>query len=423
MSSAREIRQWFRQCFVFLCGAKSVKKKGAGHGRLGEGVVQSRLPEAVCGPFVDRIEFGSRLLPDNGSLARLALGMHPQLDPPKHSGRSTVALVVYHAATGSFRAEVATATEVVGLAGGVDAGCCAIARLLTRRAGHTPLDCVDRVVVAVSALKELLPGYQCRQMLAEQLADEVQVICAWQEGARPRAKAITVAELWPHPCAYRHLGRDEVAVFAGSLASLCEAPFTGESDSARRNLYEGTKEAAMTEYCDDEVHPVRYAAGVLFETGVSEVCAAVPAADHTVSIEAVARLSFALEARRRSGNRALLLLVSDQWGVLHAPFAVGRSYLVERGFGDLLTAVHNPLTGAVQELRCSDLTGVVPVANSDAPAANATPMEGCTVTAPCASDSVSRSSLQGGDESQAGDVAVGKDPAAQDSLAADMRDK
>ena len=119
------------------------------------------------------------------------------------------------------------------------------------------------------------------------------------------------------------------------------------------------------------------------------------------------------EARRRSGNRALLLLVSDQWGVLHAPFAVGRSYLVERGFGDLLTAVHNPLTGAVQELRCSDLTGVVPVANSDAPAANATPMEGCTVTAPCASDSVSRSSLQGGDESQAGDVAVGKESGSQ----------
>eukprot|EP00927_Polykrikos_kofoidii_P037919 TRINITY_DN32123_c0_g1_i1.p1 TRINITY_DN32123_c0_g1~~TRINITY_DN32123_c0_g1_i1.p1 ORF type:complete len:466 (+),score=62.90 TRINITY_DN32123_c0_g1_i1:84-1481(+) len=105
----------------------------------------------------------------------------------------------------------------------------------------------------------------------------------------------------------------------------------------------------------EEAHPVRFAAGVLFCSGAVKTCSASPASDPTCTIDAVERLAVWLEEYRDSGDEPTLLVCSDQFGVLHAPFAAGREYLCRSGFGDLALLVHMRETGELQELLCKDL--------------------------------------------------------------------
>merc|ERR1712151_713127 len=87
-------------------------------------------------------------------------------------------------------------------------------------------------------------------------------------------------------------------------------------------------------------------------------CAAAPAVEYPCSIDSVARLSVHLEEQRDQGDAAKLLLVCDAWGVLHAPFAVGRSYLLEHGFGDVAMMLHDAASGRLRSLNCSELAGI-----------------------------------------------------------------
>ena len=91
----------------------------------------------------------------------------------------------------------------------------------------------------------------------------------------------------------------------------------------------------------DELHPIRYAAGVLYENGDIDVASQNKALEYGNSIDPVTKLVPKFEEKLRIGVRPIAVLQCDQFGNLHAPFAPARSYLSEYGFRDLVVLVHD----------------------------------------------------------------------------------
>lgn len=97
----------------------------------------------------------------------------------------------------------------------------------------------------------------------------------------------------------------------------------------------------------DHLHPIRYAAGVLFADGSSSVSWQKKGIEYGTTVDACAALAQALEeeaeddgegGRRR--RRPVVLIQADQFGVCHAPFGVARAFLKEYGHSELVCLVH-----------------------------------------------------------------------------------
>ena len=97
----------------------------------------------------------------------------------------------------------------------------------------------------------------------------------------------------------------------------------------------------------DHLHPIRYAAGVIFADGSSSVSWQKKGIEYGTTVDACAALAQALEeeaeddgegGRRR--RRPVVLIQADQFGVCHAPFGVARAFLKEYGHSELVCLVH-----------------------------------------------------------------------------------
>ena len=69
------------------------------------------------------------------------------------------------------------------------------------------------------------------------------------------------------------------------------------------------------------------------------------------------------DARERTDSKPKLLLMVDQFGVCHAPFASARSLLTEHGYQDILCVVHDS-SGKLSTHKASSL---VPAPSGDYP--------------------------------------------------------
>jgi len=341
-----------------------------GHGKFGEGVVDTASNIDECGLLMDRFNLESLdgALPADIVLADLAFNVRGQITPPRHSGFRVICLLVYRHA-GKLAVEVGFNCEVVSLTGGVCAEKNAVTKLVTKFSGKTPLDTVERVVIVSDADHVILPGLNCREFLMEHLPPSVRVVAAWHDSTspprpagipgpgRPHMRTAALQDIYPHANAYRRVARADVAAFAEQLAARC-APVPAEP-SATKRLFEATLKRAQDHKETDEkqLHPVYYAAGALFQSGEVRVCTSAVAIEYPCSIDAVARLSVWLEEHVQNGDHPTTVVVCDQWGVLHAPFATGRSYLCEYGFDDVTILIHDADSGAICTLRCRELAG------------------------------------------------------------------
>lgn len=275
-----------------------------------------------------------------------------RLTPPRHSEFRVLCLVAQRV-EGRLFAEFGSNSEVVSLAGGMCAERCVVGKLLLSSGGRTLVVGIERIVIVSDAPHCVLPGCQCREILVEHVPTGVPYVCAWQPagGGRLELRTLTMEALYPHPSVYRWVPRREVSGFAERLSRRCEKP---ASEDAKR-LLEATLAAARG--LESTVHPVHYAAGALFASGEVRTCAAALIVEFPCCIDPVARLSTWIEEHARRQDPPELLLVCDQWGVLHAPFAIGRSYLLEHGCGGVATLVHDGGSGKVLELPCEELGG------------------------------------------------------------------
>ncbi len=96
----------------------------------------------------------------------------------------------------------------------------------------------------------------------------------------------------------------------------------------------------------DDFHPIRYAAGVLFADGTRVVAWQKKGIEYGTTIDAMVQLAHALESNKSQGLASpILLLQSDQFGILHAPSGHARGFLMEYGHEHVPLLIHDIHTG------------------------------------------------------------------------------
>ncbi|KAL7548105.1 hypothetical protein ACHAWF_011392 [Thalassiosira exigua] len=114
----------------------------------------------------------------------------------------------------------------------------------------------------------------------------------------------------------------------------------------REKLMRLATEVTALESHQKHAHPIRYGAAVLFSDDTVAIASQKVALEYGCTLDAVGQLASVIDRKAIQVEedsppcRPLLLVQCDQFGIAHAPFAQGRAYLTERGYGDCKVLVH-----------------------------------------------------------------------------------
>ena len=155
----------------------------------------------------------------------------------------------------------------------------------------------------------------------------------------------SLMKLYPHPSPYTRLDARQCAKLGPRLSNkmlqIQKQALISSSSSISlvspdaQSLIAKATEAANRGNDRSELHPIQYAAAVLFEDGTIQTACQRKCLEYGCSLDAVTQLGTYMEQETKARAKAKLLVQTDQFGVLHAPFATARAYLSEFGFDDL----------------------------------------------------------------------------------------
>mmetsp|Transcript_13811 Transcript_13811/g.21047 ORF Transcript_13811/g.21047 Transcript_13811/m.21047 type:complete len:391 (-) Transcript_13811:327-1499(-) len=140
----------------------------------------------------------------------------------------------------------------------------------------------------------------------------------------------TLNELYPYPSPYTYLNGKESAILGKKrLKSVFHLTDNVDYELCQQ-LIQCASKAAQRGNDREELHPIQYGAAVLFDndeivTGIQRKCL-----EYGCSQDAVLQLSTMLESKPQQPK---ILVQTDQYGVIHTPFATARAYLSEFGYG------------------------------------------------------------------------------------------
>lgn len=191
-----------------------------------------------------------------------------------------------------------------------------------------------------------------------------------------------LGELYPHPYLYRNLRRNEVTSYAFDYSStLCHNTCTFQNEL--HQLHYRALEVINNDNMDG-VHPIKFSAAVKYQNGDIDVTWFLKALEYGNSLDPVSQLVVGMEKRKYQNKLKIeqndetydpsysiptFILMTDQYGVCHAPFATARSLLTEHGYGDIQIVVkHHPVT-CYETCTANELvplpTGIDPLSHDD----------------------------------------------------------
>ena len=299
---------------------------------------------------------------------------------PKQSSFRVVAVVFYELLGENKRHHVVgTNDEPCYINGSI---CAERAALVQLR--FLPLKRIMKVVITTDAIQPIFPGMLCREFMIGHSyinPESVSVVtagslcrrkeCCLDIGTRSNSDDIdklqngcilagkkfhdwevvrtTLVELYPHPSPYTRLNASESAKL-GKLLSMSSSKekmnlSTSLNDerilSKEEQILVSEATKAATKGNDrSELHPIQYGAAVLFDDGSIDTACQRKSLEYGCSLDAVTQLALSIERKRNRENghalvvRPKLLVQTDQFGVIHTPFATARAYLSEFHCGD-----------------------------------------------------------------------------------------
>ena len=196
----------------------------------------------------------------------------------------------------------------------------------------------EKLYITADSPSIITPGLLCREMMCEFLTlDTPIVLAAWlpqaDQSAHPFDVQVTcLRELYPYPPLLLNIPGSTVQSFSEHFHSTAEKPameFAEKADWLKlyRTVVETTEQDKRP-----GLHPMRYAAGVLFADGSSHCAAMTKLLEYGWSLDPIVKLVSVLEEKRKAGVAPVLVLQADQFGNLHAPSAPARSHLAEYGY-------------------------------------------------------------------------------------------
>jgi len=176
-----------------------------------------------------------------------------------------------------------------------------------------------------------------------------------QESSSPRItiERTTLGQLWPYANVYSRINTHQIHGFVNTFKRKCEEI---SSKYGPNHAYDALFKKVLQKAVNDkhkDLHPVNYAAGVLFENGETVIVSCNKLLEYSHSLDAVSKTVAFLEMYRDQGIAPTVLLHCDNYGILHAPTAAGRAHLFE-GQHRLRCVVHDQ-NGKLVELSVADL--------------------------------------------------------------------
>lgn len=219
---------------------------------------------------------------------------------------------------------------------------------------------VEKVVIATDNTAPISPGLLCREYMMSCCAPSTSVVMASCCGSIITSCPIGV--LFPYPYAYRYKSRNEIDEFAKDFSSKVGG--VGSLGELALSVFNRALENVAHDR-DDKSHPLKLAAAVIFEDGSIEVAWQLKGLEYGCTMDPISQLIREMEKKRLCGTchtksqheseldergtsvehmwttKPQMVVMTDQYGVCHAPFAQARALLTEHGYGFVGVIVHN----------------------------------------------------------------------------------
>lgn len=266
---------------------------------------------------------------------------------PSQSNFRVYCLLLVELADGSIKIIEGTNGEQGYIGGAI---CAERSALLQLRFWENPT--VMKVVVTTDSDRALSPGALCREYLLSSMNSSIPVIMANFNGSI--LSSATLSDLYPYPYLYRYWHRNQVADNAESYCKIIKHSPRDSPNEIIRKLFEEAMKCIKND-SNDILHPIRFAAAVSLPNGIIETAWQYKGLEYGCTLDPVSQLLHRMEMSNISQlHDPSFLLMIDQYGVCHAPFAQARALLTEYGFGFVKCVVHDE-DGKLLTLEMADL--------------------------------------------------------------------
>lgn len=233
---------------------------------------------------------------------------------------------------------------------------------------------VRKVIIVTDNDKPISPGLLCREFIISLTQPDTPIVLASNDNSI--ISKFTIGSIHPYPYVYRYQTRDTLSEFALRFSHKVR-PIDDKLQVGAKLLFDKATEALHLDKLI-KLHPLQFSAAVLFSNGDVEVAWQLKGMEFGCTLDPVCQLIREMEKRRfcrpcltsnarkrkaredeggeeeAPGEQSergdvseqflvapTLLLLVDQHGVAHAPFAQARALLSEHGYGDLNIVVHD----------------------------------------------------------------------------------
>ena len=218
---------------------------------------------------------------------------------------------------------------------------------------------IVKIFIVTDAEQPISPGTLCREFLTSRCSEDTPLVLADCTGRL--LTECTVGYLFPHPFLYRKIGRNDIEACARQHLQDREckdiqALIQGSYGINASKLYEQALNATKKDVLIN-LHPLRLGAGVLYADGSIEVAWQMKALEYGSTLDPVCQLITHLERNKDEGSKKSdpdVLIMVDQFGIIHAPFGQARAILSEHGYGHIKVIVMQS-DGVPQTTTCSAL--------------------------------------------------------------------
>mmetsp|Transcript_84894 Transcript_84894/g.164637 ORF Transcript_84894/g.164637 Transcript_84894/m.164637 type:complete len:362 (+) Transcript_84894:56-1141(+) len=231
--------------------------------------------------------------------------------------------------------------------------------------------CVQAVYIVSDAPGPITPGVLCREFMLSSPFTCHDTKVAMEGAVGPSSRmSCALGDFFPYASPYTKLDSTGQVECGKRLSSnrdqsriSVEMPAQHEenvallSDQLLERVRLLAKEATQGDHRDD-LHPISFGAACIFADGSSASAHQKKALEYGCSLDAICQLAPLID-RQKETSPPMLLCMADQFGVCHAPFSTGRSYLVEHGWGECFVLVQND-AGLFSIPKAADLVPGVP---------------------------------------------------------------
>lgn len=203
-----------------------------------------------------------------------------------------------------------------------------------------PESVIEKVIVVTDSQHPISPGALCREFLMSLTSINTPVVMGNHDGSL--IAKCPLSDLYPHPYLYRVKNRADVVLCAESFKELVSSKPISYDFAEYKEFYDLAFRAAkdVIEFDFEDLHPIRFAASVVFSDKSTSSAYLLKGLEYGCSVDPVSQLINSIESKKRSKIDPVMIVIIDQFGTLHAPFAAARSQLVERGHGNILLPIH-----------------------------------------------------------------------------------